>query len=163
MSISRIALSLFGSAALVAGCTMSSGDRCPSGYHWDPDNTVCKKCDEDEVWDTEGYECLPDSDTGTGTGGGTDTDTESDSGGVSGMGESCSSDDDCSDYDADYCAINPMTQEGYCTIDDCAPGGCPAGYQCCDCSESTLLPQISACISEDEVDLVEGMGGCTCE
>ena len=142
-------------AGLGAGCEMSDGDRCPNGYHYDPINTVCEVCAEDEVWNETTYACEADTDSGTDTGTGGEAPT--------GLGEPCQSDADCAGYEADFCAVNPMSGDGYCTIEDCALGECPAPYLCCDCTESTMLPPGFACLTEDDASLASSMGGCTCE
>jgi hypothetical protein len=149
--LSITAIPLF--AVFVAACEMSDDDRCPGGMNYDPVNTVCKRCLADEVWDEATYDCVPAGDTDSATDGGTPV----------GMGESCDTDGDCDDYEADFCSVNPHSGVGYCTVRPCESGGCPTGYQCCDCTESTQPDSGVLCLNNDEAPLAESMGGCTCE
>ena len=118
---------------------------CPEGWTYDSDPAV--------------ENCAPPADTDTG-----DADTASDSStdaAPSGLGATCEGDADCAGYDADYCAIAPGESEGYCTEADCDPGGCASGYQCCDCTASSLVDGV-ACLTDDDAELA-GAAGCTCE
>lgn len=50
----------------------------------------------------------------------------------SGLDTTCSSDDDCKDFDANYCSISPFAS--ICAIKDCTETSCPPGYSCMDFS-----------------------------
>jgi len=67
-----------------------------------------------------------------------------------GMGDACEDDSGCT-QEATYCAYNPMSQSGYCTLKDCTvePNDCPAPYTCYDMSVmSPTLPTV--CLSEED-------------
>lgn len=144
----------------LAACTMADGDRCPAGMHYDPDARVCELCDTDQVWDDVNYLCAD-------VGGDADSDADGDGGAdggdgpPTGLGEPCDSDEDCEGYEAALCAINPLTDEGqYCTLENCTPADCPAGWECCDCTDVAALGTI-ACAADADVSALE-FGGCTC-
>ncbi len=140
---------------VTAACTIDDEDRCPDGYHYDPVGLACKLCGEDQTWNPTIYECEdpPPPD------GGTDTDTEQ-----SGLGEPCASNIDCQDYVAAICAIDPLTNEGkYCTIENCTPADCTDGFQCCDCTASSIEAiQGIACAKDEDATQLVAMAGCTC-
>lgn len=63
-----------------------------------------------------------------------------------GLGASCSSHDDCADYDATYCE---SIQLGQCLVRGCqlAPDDCYQGWECCDLSSFGF--QDTLCLPED--------------
>ncbi|MCP4679959.1 MAG: hypothetical protein GY854_31600 [Deltaproteobacteria bacterium] len=154
---------------------------CAEGSKFDSVNNECVV----EPADTEG-----DTDTGGGTdtdtGGGTDTDmdagghagdagAEMDSGGdtdtgtgtdtgdapAEGFGEYCTSSDDCVDFSpGNFCAIDPTTQDGYCTVENCVSEDCPEAWQCCDCSGVPIVGWF-ACVTDSDADFVSTIG-CSC-
>lgn len=102
---------------LLAGCTPSDSERCGEGFTY-----------QDGM-------CQPADDAGSAD----DTDSAEDDGGdggdlPTGMGEICAGDEDCADYEADYCLMQPGDDEGVCTVQNCSvdPDDCPDGYLCCD-------------------------------
>ena len=149
---------LFAALALggVIGCSIDDGDRCPDGYHYDPEGLACLVCAEDETWDPVNYACVGTSDSDS------DVDAGDDGGPPTGLGEPCDSDEDCAEYEASMCAINPLTEEGvYCTLEDCTPADCPEGWQCCDCLDVDPLNSLACATDEDAVPLVN-LAGCDC-
>jgi hypothetical protein len=139
-------------AILAPACEISDADRCPDGYVYDAERRFC-------VVDPGG-----DGDTDADSDADSDADTDPDGGPPSGLGEACASQEECEGYDADYCAINPMTSVGYCTIQDCEMGACPDGYQCCDCTSSGVLPPGVACLTDSDATQASSvLGGCTCQ
>ncbi len=125
-------------------CQIADKDRCPDYLVWSSSYKSCVPIAEDDT----------DSDTTNGT------DSETD-GGVSGLGNECVDQPDCAPYDADYCAINPLTPNdpGYCTIFDCVAGDCPGDYQCCDCTEQGA--DAAVCMNADDAAAAIGFG-CSC-
>ncbi len=95
-----------------------------------------------------------------------DSDADADAGdaGDTGIGTECSSDEDCADLEADLCAQDPSDPDaaGYCTIENCSPGECPASYQCCDCQGVAEIDSVFCATSED-AEMLESYTGCSCE
>jgi hypothetical protein len=116
-------------AICLFGCTIDDEDRCPGGLEWNADVQACQ-----EIKD------LPD--------GGAD----------GGYWEPCESNADCASYEADYCMVNPMSDEpGVCLFQDCDPTSCPQDSLCCDCSV-LMMPVI--CIPEA---IITGSALDTCD
>ena len=119
---------VFGLSAL--GCITDDSGRCNGVYRWNPDIGGCvlkplRDTDEDGK---------KDAGAGSADGGVDDSTDESvDEAGPTGLGEACSSNDDCADYDADYCD-QPPGSVGTCTVKDCNldPDDCPLDYTCCE-------------------------------
>lgn len=163
---------VFGALGL-AGCTIDDSDRCPDGLRWSEEYASCECPVGDGYYiqtdpdDAAEYECLPCTADSTSPDCDTDTepaDTETDDpdgGGDTGIGTVCEDESDCAGLEADYCALNPLApaDPGYCTFEDCAPGGCPGGYQCCDLSGLGLT---IACLTDEDATQAEGYGA-TCE
>jgi hypothetical protein len=129
------------------GCSIDDGDRCPDGYFYVPEILAC--CVEGEVYVADAGICReppepPDTETDEDDGG-------ADGGDPSGLWEPCNAQEECEGFDADYCAINPLTDEGYCTI-ECEVGDCPDGSQCCDCTNEDYP---IACILDEDVPMIE--------
>ncbi|MBN2528279.1 MAG: hypothetical protein JXR76_17940 [Deltaproteobacteria bacterium] len=106
----------------------------------------------------------PDTDSAT-----TAPDSDSDSDSVPAT-TACESDADCADNgDLTYCLVNPLpNQQGFCTIGDCEPGDCQAGYACCDCDGVAIPDSIPWDLSEPtcipaEGSTVLGALGCACD
>ncbi len=136
---------------LVTSCAIPDNERCGDGYFYDVEKKACKE--------------IKSTDTGT--------DTENKDGGVhdsgaedagytppTGMGEYCESQEDCADYEADYCVLDPFTQAGGCTIKNCTeePDNCPPGWTCCNFPDSFMYPDI--CMPDEEYE-VYGATACT--
>ncbi len=157
---------------VLAACTMADDDRCPPGTVYISEGKYCidedtgSDGDADADADADAGDADADADADAGD---ADADADADAGddggddGIpSGLGEICTTDDDCESYESDYCAIDPTTGSGICTTLDCAPGECPEGYQCCDCTESSLLPPKVVCIPDDQAALAGSVANCTC-
>ncbi len=135
MSIHRtigLGAAIFPLLTLLAACAPSDDERCGDGFVW-ADHT-----------------CNLIADTSTETG---DTDSDTDSGLPSGLGEPCTEDGgECDGFEADYCAINPTSGDGYCTVLGCAtePDDCPEGYLCCDFPPT--IEQENFCVTEAEFE-----------
>ncbi len=155
-------LAWFATAAVLAahtGCSIDEKDRCPDGFFYVPEIQVC--CLDGYVYEQGNpMLCIPE-DTDTDTNESSDTSTETD-GNLDGLGTPCSDDSGCAGLGADYCAVNPTSGTGYCTVLDCTSDICPDSYLCCDCTASTSVPQVVACLTDSDAILV-GQVGCTCE
>lgn len=94
------------------------------------------------------------------SGGDGDSGSGGDAGLDSGVGAVCSSGEDCAEFDANYCAISPLspTEPGYCTFENCSPGGCLAPYRCCDLSGLGLA---IACLNEADAQMAQSFSA-TC-
>ncbi|MDD5306173.1 MAG: hypothetical protein PHU25_02520 [Deltaproteobacteria bacterium] len=138
---------------LLIGCTPSDSERCQSGYLFHPENGSCQPI-EDGGTDSE----TSNLDAGNPDAGNPDGGDTGDL--PTGLGESCTDNEQCADYEADYCAINPLTQEGFCTVENCtvSPDDCPQGYRCCDSPESYGQPNL--CILPADYDTLHGAGLC---
>ncbi len=136
---------------LTAGC-LGSKEICPDGFEYNAQIGLCFK----EQTDDDGGR----SDTAGDAG-----EAGFDGGGASGIGESCTDNPDCAAYDADFCALDPMSRgEGYCTAIDCLPGQCAQGYQCCDCTSSDVMPaemKIQICFKDADAQM-SSLAGCGC-
>lgn len=124
----------------LAGCSPTDGERCGAGFVW-RDNT----CFEDEPIDTD-------------TGSAADAGPDGGDDGPTGMGEVCTEDgEECAGFEADYCAIQPGNDEGYCTITGCAaaPDNCPDGYLCCDFPDGFDIENF--CVTEADFELMSSM------
>ena len=125
-------------AAGLLGCDPTADERCGDGYVW-RDNT-CFPIEED------------DSDTGEADGG--------DTGGPPfGLGEPCTDGgDECSGFEADYCALQPGHDTGYCTVDGCStdPDDCYGEYTCCDFPYSGVP---NFCVTPEDYEVL----GSTCD
>ena len=139
------------------GCTLDDADRCPAGYVFASTSRTCIEanwCPEGEIYDDEKAACVPDSndtdavpgDAGSGDGSAVDD----------GFLSGCEGHDACESYAADYCAIDPDQTEGICTYQDCGPGTCPDGYQCCDFA---VISAPKICVSDDKAAAVLNESG----
>ena len=52
----------------------------------------------------------------------------------SGVSEPCKEDEQCEEYDADFCLVDPATNQGGCVLTGCDSFTCPCEFACCDCS-----------------------------
>ena len=134
--------------ATATGCDIDDADRCPVGYDWSPEAKACIEQDTDT-----------DSDTDTGI----DGDAGTDGGGSDGLGAECFGDDDCEDFDADYCVLNPLAPDdpGYCSYAGCETSNdtCPAPYICCDCTGLGI--EDTSCVTPEDAETVQ-LYGCVC-
>lgn len=149
-----LALSL-GALAMV-GCTIDDEDRCPEGFQFEKITLSCHPIPQESEGDSSGGE-----DTGK------DKDTNDAGDGPSGLGEPCAGDPGAcaaAGYEADYCVVNPLEQDkAYCSSRDCTADSCEKGYRCCDCTNSMVLPKLSACLKDADADLAgSAAGGCQC-
>jgi len=169
---------LVGTTALaLLGCEMKDADRCPDPWVYIKEIRVC--CPQNYVYDGEHDSCIckaglvpgedgitcekapPPSTEATDTPG-TDTTPTC----ASGLGTPCldkETSTDCAGFCESFCAWNPVASTGYCTTQGCTDGTCAEDYKCCDCAESTVLPQVSACLQSPDASLAGSLGGCTCE
>ena len=132
-------------ALLYVACTMDDADRCPDGYFFMEDLWACCNS-ETHMPNEENDRCIPDSDD-SGAGDGGDS---------SGIGEPCTSDADCSDYEANFCLVAVAV----CTFEGCDSTGCPDGYTCCGpCDVSAGK---TACVEDALVSTAVELG-CPCE
>lgn len=107
--------------------------------HCTPTND--ERCDSDDDYDPKTGNCIPP---------GADGDGDSDTGGISdggvddggtgdlpeGFGRPCTdTGNECEEYpEATYCAVDPNTSIGACTVADCTAdsGDCPDDFGCCE-------------------------------
>jgi len=107
---------------LVGGCLPNNDEeRCNGDYVWNPDTLACKlkKENPDEKPDDAGA---------------ADSGEEGFGDSPTGLGEPCSSQDDCARYQASLCtATDIRPDEGYCTVLGCSssPDNCPSEFHCC--------------------------------
>ena len=153
---------------LCTACGLTDDQRCPKGFFYVPEFRVC--CDDNSEYVENVKQCIPvDTDTGDDidTGPQSVSDAGPDDGGSDskphGLGTICMDDGDCAGYVEDFCAYNPLVEQGYCTTRDCAAGSCETGWVCCDCTSGTGLPPEVACLKQAEAGLAQSLGGCTCE
>jgi hypothetical protein len=131
--------------ALGGGCNPTADERCGGGYVW-KDGT-----------------CIPEGEADTGTESGENTDADAgdaDGGdGPSGLGVECSEDGgECEGFEADYCALQPGQETGYCTVANCStdPDDCYGEYSCCDFPYSGVP---NFCVTPEDYEIL----GSTCD
>ncbi len=124
---------------LVASCSIDDENRCLDGFVYAKMSKTCIPEDTGSA----------DTETGSGADAGGDEDSgAAGDGGSTGLGEYCETQEECAPYEADYCAVNPLTGEGSCTYQDCDATSCPAGYTCCDC---TAITGPKLCVEDGDV------------
>ncbi len=131
---------------LLFACTFADDERCTSGYDYDPEGHTCVPVEEDAETDEPQQ-----SDTSSAS---TPDDTDE-----TGLGKACTVEgNECQDLEASYCALNPVTQTGYCTYEGCTsdPGTCPEGYTCCDMPFAGIP---NFCATKEDAEL---MGSSQC-
>lgn len=162
-------LPLMVAVGALIGCTPSADERCDEGFVWDGASHTCL-CEDDGVWDSDDRVCRPrdtDTDTGTGTGhdagngdggadsGDTDTGTEEL---PAGQGDDCVTTDSVPcPGEADYCAVQPGSTQGYCTMQGCVKepaDDCPTGFRCC---YFTISPIPDFCATEADFTAMGAM------
>lgn len=142
----RCLLTFISISVLSIGCLPDGEERCSGNYDWDPEHKSCR-----EKQDTSGAS-IDVFDGGFGDGGQD----------PSGIGVPCESEEDCSEYKADFCAGLMFGFERYCTISDCndTTNSCPAGYFCC-ISTSILEDVPIRCLKNEEYDMRVSTEVCT--
>lgn len=131
--------------SLGQGCSPDDADRCRGGYEYFEGN------------------CWLENDSGSSSSTHTSDDTETHSL-PSGLGDVCSTSDDCAGKDASFCAIDPSNPDmsGACTIQDCADGTnhCPEeqGFVCCKFANIGGHPSI--CVPQSSYDSLGEFLGC---
>lgn len=149
-------------------CSIDDKDRCSGDFIWKPEYRACV-CPKGTEWTGQGNECekkatdktsdQTNDDSGIADAG---VDSDAETGTTTrGLGEPCKDDDDCATYQADACL--PVPSGGYCSLECETATDCGDGYQCCDCTQSTLVPPGKACAKDADVSLAESLGGCKCE
>lgn len=132
-------------------CSLTDDERCPGGFEFhSPSETCLKSADTDKPPVTS-------SDGGDGS---TDTDT----GLEPGIGLPCQNHGDCAEYQADFCVLNPVSKNNYCSMEPCTDTGCPEEYICCDCTDSPLdqVQHASACLTTDDAYVARTFAYCRC-
>jgi hypothetical protein len=74
------------------------------------------------------------------------------------MGDPCTADgEECAGLEADYCAIQPGGEDGYCTLTGCTPSpdSCPGEYLCCDFPEGFGIDNF--CVTESDFEVMGSM------
>jgi hypothetical protein len=79
---------------------------------------------------------------------------------VTGMGDECTTQSDCAGKDANYCALDPTSGVGLCTIEDCttSPDNCPSGYRCCQMPVELKYPAM--CLPPTTYNMLVSLGYC---
>ncbi len=134
-----------------ASCAIPDDERCGDDFFYDEETKSCKQTTPADTGD----------DTEEEDGGPQDSGADDAGDAIStGMGEYCESDEDCAGYDADFCALDPFTQAGGCTIKNCIeePDNCPPGWVCCNFPDGFMYPDI--CMPESRYDIY-GPTACT--
>jgi hypothetical protein len=62
-------------------------------------------------------------------------DTDGGTAAPTGLGEICTDQAQCAQYEASYCIVNIATKEGICTIQNCTDN-CPGDFVCCKLPEA---------------------------
>lgn len=132
-------------AVVLLQCSVSDDERCPAGFTYRPESMSCHKNESDTSLENDGS-----------------PDDSLDGGNIQGMGISCVDSKECEAFTADYCAVNPLSKQGFCTLKNCEPGDCPGGYTCCDCTMSPLVDQEEACIADEFVADLQALAKCVC-
>ncbi|MBN2801730.1 MAG: hypothetical protein JXR91_01415 [Deltaproteobacteria bacterium] len=142
-------VTLFWVTGFLSGCTPSDDDRCLDGYSWVKEYKLCMADDEIEVMDSE---------------------EGSDSAVIeieeNGLGASCLTDDDCQEYEANRCLLDPLSpgKPGVCTVFDCKSADCTGANQCCDCTSVNsefMETDEPFCVPDAHVEILIGFG-CSC-
>lgn len=133
------------------GCGVSQEDRCMDGYYYNKAWNTCELLPDAALPDATPTDAGPEADGEITDGGSTDGGSES------GIGDFCTESAQCTKA-ADFCAVNPITTEGYCTFNNCTNGSCPAGWMCCDCTFQGAGDIFCAPADDDQIKQF-----CTCE
>ncbi len=137
-------------------------DDCPAGM-----NCTDKTCGDSESIETDpngNADADADMDSDVDADTDADADSDSDTGDhTGGFGASCTEDDEvCAEFEiATDCVMIPLTAEGYCTVENCTAEDCPETWQCCDCTNSSILVW-NACVKDEDAVLASGIGECSC-
>lgn len=159
----------------LAGCTTPDDERCAGGYEYIAAIAACVPEGTDTAGDLPEADAAPTDATApeavTPTGDDAEAVVDPDAGGVppqddgesgaalpEGMAVTCTTPAECPLPPADYCLVDPASGSGACTIDDCAPGDCPGGWTCCDC---TRVGMPAFCIPDQNAVQLESL--CACE
>lgn len=148
---------------VLCSCSMDDEDRCPEGFYYHSKTRTCLE----DTGESKDNKSASDGEYDSSIDGNrVDQDATAEDTRPSGLGKSCTTMEDCTPYEEDYCSYNDMAGAGYCTIANCSFGECPAGYQCCDCSNATISlgGEIDImCINDEQASLAESVASCTCE
>lgn len=133
----------------VCGCIPDDAERCREGF-------VLIDAD-----------CWPATDTVYDTDSSLEPDTETGSNGQhtpTGLGDACTSSEDCAGKEADYCALDPAKPDepGGCTLSNCNPGPtiCPQHLGLVCCAFSNIEDYPSMCIPVDVYEEYKSIVGC---
>ncbi len=141
-----VTLSLATAFAFHLGCTPEDDERCGKGQTYNSETGACQLPPDTATDDTDTSEEPGGSDAGGSDAGG-DSSTDEDAM-PEGFGSSCTENgSECDDFpEANYCAWDPINQDGFCSIKDCEVGDdlCPENYACCDTLPSYGLPTFCA-------------------
>jgi hypothetical protein len=142
----KICLLYLAGAFLLFGCTIDDEDRCPSGYEYIVKDKICFLIVEDA-----GEE--PEEDAGE----------EPDGSLPEGFWDTCNSEGDCSNPDADFCVAMPG-EDGNCTYTGCDPDvdPCPSGFICCNCTAFSFIGEV-LCGPAEWADSAFMSSQCDCE
>lgn len=134
-----VLLALSGVWCLLWGCAPDDKDRC----------------DDDQIYQGGYCEAAPDQDS--------EVENPYEDSGVTGLGEPCSSQDECADLEADYCAMQPGANSGNCAVSNCSTvdDQCPLDLICCDFPSSGITEGVpDLCIPPADWDTYDGLGMC---
>lgn len=138
---------------LLVSCTFDDDERCAKGYAYDAPSHACVVVEETD--DTTNS----DAETGTSTQAGSDSSADTDETDETGIGTPCTPDgNECDGLEASYCAMNPVSGTGYCTLEGCTsdPSTCPPSYTCCDMP----FPKIpNFCATDEDAELMGSQCG----
>ena len=128
MRLIAIAIAIAGP---LGACAMPAPNDAEIGCAYDPQSSAT--CPGYEAGARPGAEASAPAEAGeAGDGGTTD-------GGASGLGQACTGQADCSGLTADYCLVSPNGGfKSFCTFTSCTAAACGTGYECCDCTKSSV-------------------------
>ncbi len=136
-----------------ASCSISDEERCSGDFYYEEGSCY------PEAMANPGTTPAPASDSGVADGGTTGT--------VTGLGEPCSDQPACAQYQANYCMLDPTNPEkmGICSVIDCTtqPDNCPANYTCCDFPPLAdgFYNGYNICLPDAEIqEVLDVLGSC---
>ena len=157
-SINELRLSIFVLSSVICSlplfsCSLKDSQRCSKGQRYE--GKLCYVVEDANAIDVD-----VETDSATAEEGEV-TAEEGGQGSDTGIGTACSQHSDCEGLTADYCATNPATKQGICTIQNCTPStsDCPKGYTCCKLTIQVGYPDL--CIPDDQWQTQHANGFCS--
>jgi hypothetical protein len=145
---SRYAI-LFLSLVGIGRCDFADDERCPAGFTYIPEQTVCKKNQKLDGGKVDGSAASD---------GVLHQDGLADGASSSLLGKPCAAQTECKGPEVDYCTLNPLNPgaQGVCTQKCSSTVKCPKQWTCCDCVIEVF------CLADKDVASATS-NGCTCK